>query len=227
MARIGDVPRQVRQRARVGVADGGRLAGEHEPAARLEHPHHLAQRQLDIGDVVQHGVPDDQVEGVVVVRDALGVGDPAVDVEAQVLAVAGGDLDHARRQVGHRAAPGHPGLDQVEQEEAGAAAQFEGTVVGQLALLVVGDDGVEPAARVVDAALVVGDRPLVVVGLGFPVVVEHLGELGVVAGGLDLLCGGVRLRSRDRRHRVMQGSLTACGEDLTVASPASGVSGRR
>ena len=142
---------------------------------------------------MQHGVPDDQVEGVVVVRDALGVGDPAVDVQAQRLPVAGGHLDHARRQVGHRSAPGHPGLDQVQQEEPGAAAQLEGPVVGQLALHLVGHDGVEAAPGVVDAALVVGDRPLVVVALGFPVVVEHLGQLAVVAGGLDLLGGGVRV----------------------------------
>ncbi len=112
------------------------------------------------------------------------------------LPVAGGDLDHARGQVGDRAAARHPGLDQVEQEEAGAAAEFQGPVVGQLAQLVLGHDGVEPATRVVDAALVVGDRPLVVVGLGLPVVVEHLGELGVVPGGLDLLGGRVRYRSR-------------------------------
>ena len=71
------------------------------------------------------------------------------------LTVAGGHLDHARRQVGHRAAPGHPGLDQVQQEEPGAAAQLERAVVGQFTLYVVGHDRVEAAAGVVDAALVV------------------------------------------------------------------------
>jgi hypothetical protein len=48
----------------------------------------------------------------------------------------------------------------------------------------------------VDAALVVGDGPLVVVRLGFPVVVEHLGELGIRACGRDLLGTGVRPRCR-------------------------------
>ena len=196
MARIVTFQVNVRQRSRIAVADGRRLTGEHEPAARLEHPHHLAQRQLDIGDVVQHGVPDHQVEGVVVVRDALRVGDPSVDVETEILAVAGRHLDHPRRQVGHRAASGNAGLNQVEQEEPAAAAQFQGAVVGQLALLVGGNDGVEAAARVVDAALVVGDRPLLVVGLGLPVVVQHLGELGVVAGGLHFLGRGMRVGSR-------------------------------
>ena len=56
-----------------------RLTGEHETAARLEHPQHLAQGQLHIGNVVQHGMSDHEVEGVVVVRDALGIGDAAVD----------------------------------------------------------------------------------------------------------------------------------------------------
>ena len=55
-------PGQPGQPARDHVAVPGRLAGEDEPAARLEHPQHLAQRQLDVRDVVQHRVPDDQVE---------------------------------------------------------------------------------------------------------------------------------------------------------------------
>src|SRR5699024_9953492 len=96
-------------------------------------------------------------------------------------------------QVGHRALLRHPGLHEVEQEEAGAAAELEGALVGQVG---VGGGGVEAAARVVDAALVVGDRPLVVVALGLPVVVQHLGELGVGVGGLDLFGGGVRVRGR-------------------------------
>jgi hypothetical protein len=144
---------------------------------------------------MQHGMADHQIEGVVVVRNAFGVGDPAVDVEPQRLPVAGGDLDHARRQVGDRTAPGDAGLDQVEQEKAGAAAQFQGPVIRQLGKYLVGHDRVEPAAGVVHAALVVGDRPFLVVGLGFPVVVEHLGELGVMPGGFELIGRYMRRRS--------------------------------
>ncbi len=139
---------------------------------------------------------DDQIERVVVVWDALGVGDPAVDVQPQRLPVAGGDLDHARREIGDRSAPCHPRLDQVQQEKPAAATQLEGVFVRQSVDLVIGDDGVEAVPRVVDAALVVGDRPLLVVVLRFPVVVEHLGQLAVVTRGLDLLGGGVRLRRR-------------------------------
>ena len=141
-------------------------------------------------------------------------------VQTQRLAVAGGHLDHARRQVGHRSASGDPGLDQVEQEEPGAAAQLERPVVGQLALHLLGHDRVEAAASVVDAALVVGDRPLVVVALGLPVVVEHLGELGVVAGGFDLLGRGVRVAAPGRRHRNSSctGSLTSDARQLLAPS---------
>jgi hypothetical protein len=57
---------------------------------------------------------DDEVERVVVVRDALGVGDAAVDVQTEPLTVAGGDLDHAWRQVGYRATASHARLDQVQ-----------------------------------------------------------------------------------------------------------------
>ena len=198
---LGDVgrdpPGQRRELTGVPVACCRRFAGEHEPPAGLEHAHHLSQRQLDVGDVVEHRVPDHQVEGVVVVGDALGVGDPAVDVQTERLPVAGGHLDHAGREIGHRSAPCHPGLDQVQQEEPGTAAQLQGPVVGQLPLGLFGYGGVEATARIVDAALVVGDRPFVVVGLGLPVVVEHLGELGVVHRGFDLLLRRVRRRSRD------------------------------
>src|SRR3712207_9194062 len=38
-------------------------------------PIYLAQRQLDVGDVVQDGMPYHQVEAVVGVGDGLGVGD--------------------------------------------------------------------------------------------------------------------------------------------------------
>ena len=144
---------------------------------------------------MQHRVPDHQVEGVVVVGDALGVGDPAVDVEPQRLPVAGGDLDHARRQSvtePRRATPDWIRLRRKKpvpqpSSRAGHRAAED---------LVVRDDRVEPAAGVVDAALVVGDRPLFVVALGLPVVIEHLGQFAVVPGGFHLLRGGMWLRCR-------------------------------
>src|SRR5262249_44762435 len=85
----------------------------------------------------------------------------------------------------------HAALHEVEQEEPGAAAQFEGAAVRPAALT---GDQAEPPGGVVDAALVVGDRPLLVVRAGLPVVIEHVGQLGIVAGGFDLLGGGVWVR---------------------------------
>ena len=140
---------------------------------------------------MQHGVPDDEIERVVLVRNGFGVGDTTVDVETEMLGVAQRNLDHAGRQVGDRTALRHPTLHQVEQEEAGAATQFERALVRELLISGGGD---EPPLGIVDAAFVVRDRPLVVVRLGFPVVVEHLGELGVLHGRRDLFGGGVRVR---------------------------------
>jgi hypothetical protein len=77
------------------VAVPAGLAADDEPAARLEHAEHLAERQLDVRDVVDHGMPDHQVELVVVVRELLGVGDLALDREAERVGVPLGRLDHA------------------------------------------------------------------------------------------------------------------------------------
>jgi hypothetical protein len=140
---------------------------------------------------MQHRVTDDQVETVVVVRDALRVGDPAVHVEAEVRRVAQRDLDHARREVGDRALLDHTALHEVQQEEAGPTAQLHGVLVRPV--LVTGD-GAEPVRRVVDAALVVRDGPLLVVRVGFPVVVQHVRQFQVLAGRLDLGRRGVRVR---------------------------------
>ncbi len=135
-------------------------------------------------------MPDDEVECVVLVRDGLGVGDAAVDRQSEVLGIAQRDLHHARGQVGDRTGLRDAALHEVEEEEAGAAAQFECPLVRQR---LVAGDGVETPACVVDAALVVRDRPLVVVGLRFPVVVQDLGELGVLQRSLDLFGRGVRV----------------------------------
>src|SRR6202034_1501283 len=83
-----------------------------------------------------------------------------------------------------------------QQEKTPAATQLEGVIVGQPMDLVIRNDAVEAVPRVVDAALVIGDRPLLVVVLRFPIVIEHLSQLAVMPGGLDLLGSGVRLRRR-------------------------------
>ena len=140
---------------------------------------------------MQHGVADHQVEGVVLVRNGLGIGNTAVDRKAEAFGIAQCDLDHAGREVGDRTGLGDSTLHQVQEEESGATTEFERALVRER---LIARDGVETTTCVVDAALVVRDGPLVVVGFGFPVVVEHLGELGVLTSGLDLFGRGVRPR---------------------------------
>ena len=198
--RRGGLPREAAEQAGVAVADARRLAREHEPAARLEHAQHLAERRVEVGDVVQHGVADDDVERGVVVGDLLGVGDPAVDVEAEVLGVAQRGRDHAGREVGDAPPRGEPRLHEVEQEEPGAAAELERAAVGPPGVALISDSVPEAVGGVGDAALVVGDGPLVVVARRLPVVVEDVGELAVVPGGGHLLRRGVGSGRRVRAH---------------------------
>ena len=59
------------------VAGARRLAGEDDLAARLQHAEELAERLVEVGQVVQDRVADDEVELLVVERQPLGVGDLA------------------------------------------------------------------------------------------------------------------------------------------------------
>src|SRR5690606_10748980 len=154
---------------------------EHEAPTGLEHPDDLPDRLLDVGDVVEHRVADDEVEGVVVVRDGLGVGDPALDAEAELLGIPLRGLDHPGADVGDVSLVENARLLQVEQEEAGAAAELEGLRVRPA---VRARDGGEPVTRVLGAAFVEGDRPLVVVVLGLPVVENGVRLLRVVPDGV-------------------------------------------
>ena len=72
---------------------------------------------------MQHRVPDHEVERVVVVRDRLGIGDAALDLETEALRVALRGLDHAGRDVGDMPLIEDPRLLQVQQEEAFAYGQ--------------------------------------------------------------------------------------------------------
>ena len=79
----------------------------------------------------------------------------------------------------------HPGLLEVEREEARARAELERRHrTASPSRPAIGD---EPVTGVVDAPLVEGDRPLLVVRPRLPVVVEHLGQLGVVQRTPDVV----------------------------------------
>ena len=46
------------------VSQARRLAGEGDPAAGAEHPEELAERPIEVGQVVQHGVAEDEVKAL-------------------------------------------------------------------------------------------------------------------------------------------------------------------
>ena len=62
---------------REAVADPRRLAGEHDPPAGLQHAVELRERALEIGQVVEHGVAEHEVEAGVRERQRLRVGPEA------------------------------------------------------------------------------------------------------------------------------------------------------
>ena len=88
VTRRGCFPRRAAEPASVEVADSGGLTGEDETSAGLEDTKDLTERLLDVRNVVQHGVADHQVEGVVLVRNGLGIGNTAVDRKAEAFGIA-------------------------------------------------------------------------------------------------------------------------------------------
>ena len=177
-------PGQPAQPAGVPVADRRRLAGDDQAATRTQHPQALAQASSTSGTWWITACPTTRSNDAVVVRQVLGVAHPTVDLEAQPTRVVLGRLDHARRQVAHRDLGQDTGLAQVQREEAGAGTDLERPPVRPP---VRPSDRDEPVARIADAPLVERDRPLLVVRRGLPVVIEHLGEFGVVPGLFDVL----------------------------------------
>src|SRR5664279_2526973 len=141
-------------------------------------------------------VTDDQVEGVLGKGQPFGVGHAALDLETERTGIALNDGNHARAQVGDVALLDNARQLQVQGEEPGSAAELERLRIRPARPS--GDVG-EPVARVVDTALVEGDRPLFVVGAGLPVVVEDVRQLRVVPRGGDLLLRRTRLGGS--RHR--------------------------
>src|SRR5699024_2335931 len=188
------LPRDPAEVPGVPVPDPRRLAGDDEAATRPEHAQDLAQGGLDVRDVVDHRVPDDEVEAVVGEGEGLGIGDVAADGEAEPLGVLLRCLDHPRREVGDVDLLDQSGDLEVEREEPGAGPELEHPAEGQR--LPRHPYRVEHAEETVPderrAAVVEGDRPLLVVGLGLPVVVQHLGELVVLPGPLDVRHAGRR-----------------------------------
>ena len=76
--------RPLRQRREtVAVARG--LAGEGDRAARPQHPPEFGEGAVEVGDVVEDGVAEDEVEALVLERQRLGLGGDGVTLEAERL----------------------------------------------------------------------------------------------------------------------------------------------
>ena len=85
------MPGALRQRGEaVAVARG--LAGEGDRAARAQHAAEFGEGPVEVGDVVQDGVAEDEVEALVLEGQHLGLGPHGLDLEPE----AGGGVRQAR-----------------------------------------------------------------------------------------------------------------------------------
>ena len=153
------------------VAVVGRLAAECHHAAWAQHAPELAEGGGEIRQVVEHGVPEHQVEGVVVEGQPLRLARGGLDGQAELGRGALELAQHPGGDVGGHGLADHPGPQQVEREVAGAGADLEGS--GVAARLV--PERLAQLARdlcLADGAVV--DAPLRVVVLGGQVVVADV-----------------------------------------------------
>ena len=84
---------------------------------------------VEVGDVVEHRVPEHEVKAFVVEGQRLGLGDDRGDVvQSQARGGARQLLQHPGRDVGRGQPPDQPLLHQVEREVAGPGADLERVV---------------------------------------------------------------------------------------------------
>ena len=159
----------------------------------LQHPQRLPQRQLDVRDVVQHRVPDDEVEAAVRRTGSSRRRRPCPSTSspsARALRSATSTMPGLMSVTEPR--PATPACIRLSRKKPVPQPISSARRYGQPRSPAIGR---EPVPGVADAALVVRDRPLLVVRAGLPVVVEHVGALGVGARRLHLRAGGARVRS--------------------------------
>jgi hypothetical protein len=85
----------------------------------------LGERALRVGEVVQHGVAEHQVEGGVGQGEALRVARRRFDLEPDAVGVGGQRREHPRRDVRADGLPQHVGEHQIQREVAGARADLQ------------------------------------------------------------------------------------------------------
>jgi hypothetical protein len=172
----------------VAVARG--LAGEEQPAAGAQDALELAEAPIEVGQVVKDGVPEDEIEALVVEGQLLGVAGDGLDVEVQAPRVGLQRVEHAGGDVGGHGVGDHARLEHVEAEVAGAGADLQRA-----------PERLQPAQRLAHLAQHLLAPDLAVVNAPLGVVA---GGRAVVVGGVDGadLVGGGAGRSRHRRWSV-------------------------
>ena len=172
------------------VAVARRLAREGDDSAGAQHAPELAERLLQVRDVVQHGVAEDDVERVVLERQPLGVAHDRLDRGRQAEALGGGGqrLQHPGRDVccHHLVEPAV--AQQVQREVAGAGADLEAASVRVRA---VAAQRLVHLAEHLDGALAAEvDAPFGVVGVRREVVIADVRVQDLLRGLLRHDDGG-------------------------------------
>jgi hypothetical protein len=171
--------RSDRQRGALGIGGQAvpvarRLARERDDAARAQNAAELAERGVEVRQVMQHGVAEDQVERIVGKRQRLGLGADGRHLEPELGRGCAQRVEHALRDVGGHGLADDAGTQQVQREVASAGADLERAVERP-------DRLPERLAQFADdmppPLLLVGDSPLGVV----------LARCDVVVAGVDVL----------------------------------------
>jgi hypothetical protein len=174
------------------VAVAGGLTRERHDAARLQHAQELRERAVEVRQVVQDGVAEDEVEGLGLERQLLGIARHHVDVDAETVGVGLQRREHPGRDVGAGGVPDHAGERQVQREVAGAGTDLER----------LGERPERPADQLAELAE----------HLRLADLAEVDAPLGVVAGGGAVVVAGVDVAdlfsSGRGRHRSRKCSLT-------------------
>ena len=77
----------------------GGLTAKQDSAAGDEHALELGERELEVRNVVEHGVAEHQVEALIAEREALGVDADRLDVKPRRWALSWSVAEHAGRDI--------------------------------------------------------------------------------------------------------------------------------
>jgi hypothetical protein len=165
-----------------GVAVAGGLAGEGDHPARPQDSAEFGEGLVEVGDVVEDGVAEDQVEAFVLEGQDLGLGlNRGHVLDAERVGGRRQPLQHPGGDVGGGQPLDHAELDEVEREVAGARADLQRVAEGAALHPAERLDQLEADLALADLAEV--DAPLGVVLVGGRVVVAGVDVLDVLVGG--------------------------------------------